>query len=74
MSTITREKLVKFETLREENRKVAEEDMGNAIFDLLEFDRMSLQGSNDKENIRYRFELLNSFINPLEIPIWEQGQ
>ena len=45
---VTRRKLVEFDNLRENNRREAEYDIARANYDLLEFDRMHLQGSNDR--------------------------
>jgi len=54
----TREKLVKFNSDRIKNRIVASEDITNADFELLEFDRMSQQGTNDASSIRDRVAIL----------------
>jgi hypothetical protein len=54
----TREKLMKFNKKREENRIKAASDMTEANFDLLEFDRMSQQGTNDASSIKIRVDIL----------------
>lgn len=55
---LTRDKLIKFNKKRDSNRKTAAEDMAKADFDLLEFDRMSQQGTNDASSIRDRVKIL----------------
>ena len=59
---VSRQKLVQFEKDREENRKVAQEDLARAKYELLEFDRMALQGSNDAASIRTRLETLEAYL------------
>lgn len=60
---ITRDQLVAFDELRAENRRIAEEDITQARYDLLEFDRMHLQGSNDAASIRFRQKVLTEFLH-----------
>lgn len=59
---ITRQKLVKFNENRQQNRVLAEADITKANFELLEFDRMSQQGTNDASSIRERLRILAKFI------------
>lgn len=59
---ISRKKLVQFETDREENRRIAQEDLTKATYEFLEFDKMSLQGSNDAASIRTRLETLEAYL------------
>jgi hypothetical protein len=59
---ITRKRLVEFEDERSANRKKAEEDITKAKYELLEFDRMALQGSNDAASIRARFNTLATYL------------
>lgn len=54
----TRDKLVAFNKKRGMNRVYAVDDITNANFDLLEFDRMSQQGTNDASSIRDRVKIL----------------
>ncbi len=62
---ITRRKLVDFDALRAQNRLKAEHDIAQANYDLLEFDRMHLQGSNDRSSIHFRWRTLSTFLkNP----------
>ena len=60
--SITRHLLVEFEERRKENRKIAEYDIAEANYELLEFDRMHLQGSNDKTSIEFRSRMLSNFL------------
>lgn len=61
--SITREKLTKFDQQRRDNRQAAQEDIALADYDLLEFDRMNLQGTNDKGSIEFRTRTLEAFLN-----------
>ena len=54
LGKITRDKLNQFEELRRKNRQAAQDDIARADYDLLEFDRMNLQGTNDKTSIEFR--------------------
>ena len=65
-SEITRSKLTSFEERRQENRVLAEEDIAKAEYDLLEFDRMHLQGSNDRTSIEFRSRTLAKYIQEYE--------
>ena len=59
---ISRHELNRFEERRIVNRRLAEEDIARAEYDLLEFDRMHLQGSNDKTSIEFRVRTLAAFL------------
>ncbi|MBO2675933.1 DUF262 domain-containing protein [Shewanella algae] len=59
-SSLSRNKLLKFNQSRENNRVVASDDITKADFELLEFDRMSQQGTNDASSIRDRVQILFS--------------
>ena len=61
---ITREKLSKFDELRRENKQTAQEDIALADYDLLEFDRMNVQGTNDRGSIEFRTRTLAAYLNP----------
>jgi hypothetical protein len=61
LSIITR---IKFETFKkeiQENREKAEKDIASANFDLLEFDRMSQQGTNDASSIKERLKIMAEY-------------
>ena len=64
VNQITREKLNQFESNRVENREVAEKEIADADYELLEFDRMSLQGSNDRVSIQFRLDVLMNYLFP----------
>lgn len=55
--SITRKKLLEFDTLREENRKHAEKDITKANYDLIEFDRYT-QSPNDAYAIKFRLQII----------------
>ena len=59
---VSRDTLVLFDTNRHKNRVAAETNIAQASYDLLEFDRMSLQGSNDGASIEFRFGVLRRFL------------
>jgi hypothetical protein len=59
---ITRQKLLKFNEKRQANRTLAEADITKANFELLEFDRMSQQGTNDASSIRERLRIITKDI------------
>lgn len=58
----TRTKLDKFNTKRNQNRNIAEEDITKANFELLEYDRLSQQGTNDANSIRERWRILEAWL------------
>ncbi len=62
LGKFTRNKLVNFHERLKENRKKAEKNIASAEFELLEFDRLSQQGTNDASSISTRLEILKSHI------------
>ncbi|MEM7087620.1 MAG: DUF262 domain-containing protein [Bacteroidota bacterium] len=46
-----------------DNKKIAETDISKASYELIEFDRMSLQGTNDAGSIRERSRILIDYLN-----------
>ena len=68
-SRIDRQKLLEFNRLRLDNRKVAESDIGKAAYELLEFDRFN-QSPNDAIAMKYRLSVLNDrvFSGTFSIP------
>ena len=61
-SAITRQQLFAFRDLVRDNRiRAEEENYAEAKFELLEFDRLSQQGTNDASNIRERLRVLTDF-------------
>jgi len=59
---VTRKKLLDFEKNRQENRLIAEKDISKANYELLEFDRMTLQGTNDGVSIKFRLDTLSGYL------------
>ena len=55
---ITRAKLISFNAKLLANRISASKEYENASFDLLEYDRLTQQGTNDASNIKERFSIL----------------
>ncbi|TVO57582.1 DUF262 domain-containing protein [Denitromonas halophila] len=55
---ITRRKLLSFRERLRENRIMAAEEYAESSFELLEYDRLSQQGTNDSSNIKERFGIL----------------
>lgn len=63
---ITRRKLLDFRRRLSENRELAAKNYEGASFELLEFDRLNQQGTNDASSIRERCRILAEF---LELPV-----
>ena len=59
---ITRRKLLDFNESLKANRSIAEEDYERSSFDLLEYDRLTQQGTNDSSNIKERYKILSSVL------------
>ncbi len=59
---ITRQKLLDFRDEIKRNKDLAANDMENVNYDFIEFDRMSVQGTNDASSIRERLKILEDFI------------
>lgn len=57
-----RERIEEFQELLSKNREDAALDIANANFDLLEYDRMTQQGTNDAASIRERVRILSEFL------------
>lgn len=66
---ITRARLYAFRDQVRDNRVQAEHNYAEASFELLEFDRLSQQGTNDSSNIRERLGVLARFMNVPAITI-----
>lgn len=62
---VTRSRLFDFRDKVRDNRIKAEENYADASFELLEFDRLSQQGTNDASNIRERLSVIAKY---LEVP------
>lgn len=62
VSLLTRRKLLAFNEKRQSNREVAARDLAKADYELLEYDRMSQQGTNDASSIRERYRILREHL------------
>ena len=60
---ITRDKLLEFKEKVKKNREIAEQAMSKADYDLLEFSRLSIQGTNDAGSIKERVRIICHFFN-----------
>lgn len=58
LAKMTRTSLTDFYAKLVANRQAAEEDIGVADFDLLEFERLSQQGTNDAASIKQRVQIM----------------
>src|SRR3546814_890031 len=63
VSHITRRKLLDFYGAISENRRNAEQDITRSNYELLEFERMTQQGTNDAYSIRERTKILKSYLD-----------
>jgi len=61
--SITRKDLLEFRDEVNKNKELAESDIKLANYDLIEFDRMSLQGTNDAGSIKERFRIVREFLS-----------
>jgi hypothetical protein len=59
---LTRRSLLDFRHRLAENREAAIKNYENASFDLLEFDRLNQQGTNDASSIKERVRILSEFL------------
>jgi len=59
---IKRSKLIEFESVVKENRKLAETNYEDADYDYLEYDRLTQHGTNDVSNIKERVRILQDYI------------
>jgi Protein of unknown function DUF262 len=62
ISKFSRNLLLDFRKKLETNRQIAEKDISKAEFDLLEFSRLSQQGTNDANSIKTRVEILETYL------------
>lgn len=60
-AAVTRQRLFEFREFVKENRRLAEINYADARFDLLEYDRLTQQGTNDASNIRERLRIICEF-------------
>lgn len=62
LDKFTRNMLVRFKDKLESNRKRAETNISKAEYDLLEYDRLSQQGTNDASSITTRLNTLKTYM------------
>ncbi|WP_020591590.1 DUF262 domain-containing protein [Kiloniella laminariae] len=70
LDKISRRKLLDFREKLRKNRQDAEENYADSSYDLLEYDRLSQQGTNDSSNLKERARILASELNISFDPIW----
>lgn len=71
LNKLTRNGFINFRESLKKNRLVAENGIAEANFELLEFDRLSQQGTNDASSIIARLRTLSSFFN-MKIDLYEE--
>ena len=59
---LNRQRLVQFHQALRKNRYIAENDIAKANYEMLEYDRMTQQGSNDSVSIRERVKILKDYL------------
>ena len=62
LTKLSRRRFAAFNAERQKNRDLAANDLGKADYELLEFDRMSQQGTNDASSIRERSRILREYL------------
>lgn len=62
LEKVTRRKLIDFRNAISKNRNEASDNYAEASFEMLEFDRLSQQGTNDASGIRERFSILAKYL------------
>lgn len=63
LEKVSRRSLLDFREQISLNRQLAELDYANSSFELLEYDRLNQQGTNDASSIKERFEILGRFLS-----------
>jgi hypothetical protein len=66
LDKITRKRLLNFRQRLADNREAAVSNYPSASFDLLEFDRLNQQGTNDASSIKERYRILST---ALRVPL-----
>jgi hypothetical protein len=62
MQLISRKRFVEFHERRQANRELASSNITKANFELLEYDRLSQQGTNDASSIRERVRIMRGYL------------
>jgi hypothetical protein len=63
---LTRTRIGEFQALLKDNKQKASTDIASANFDLLEYDRMTQQGTNDAASIKERVKILCEYLGIFE--------
>ena len=71
LAKISRRKFIDFREALAANRKSAEENYSDSTFELLEFDRLTQQGTNDASNLKERFRILSEYLGLSEFEIYQ---
>ncbi|NQU56029.1 MAG: DUF262 domain-containing protein [Rhodospirillales bacterium] len=61
LDKLSRDVFLSFNERRQKNRTIASKDITKAKFELLEYDRLSLQGTNDASSIKERLSILREY-------------
>ncbi|MEK0157892.1 DUF262 domain-containing protein [Pseudoalteromonas piscicida] len=69
LEKLKRRKFLNFRVLLSDNRARAEKNYSESSYELLEFDRLAQQGTNDASNIKERFRILSSYMELSETEI-----
>jgi hypothetical protein len=69
LGKVTRRKLLNFRERLGENREAASKDYTDATFDLLEYDRLTQQGTNDASGIKERYRVISLSLKVPQIDI-----
>jgi hypothetical protein len=67
LDKITRQKLLSFRQRLADNREEAVNNYPEASFDLLEFDRLNQQGTNDASSIKERYRILSQHFPTVKV-------
>ncbi len=70
---MSRKNLLDFKDLVQRNRVAAEENYAEAVFDLLEYDRLTQQGTNDASNIKERVKILAAKLGVAILPAFNEA-
>lgn len=70
---LPRQKLLAFRDDIQKNKDLAATDFTKANYDLIEFDRMSLQGTNDASSIKERWSILREYFGIKSAPSDEKN-
>jgi hypothetical protein len=69
LDKITRRKLLNFRARLGDNRAAGAADYAEASFELLEFDRLNQQGTNDASSIKERYRTISTYLRVPQIDV-----